>query len=331
MKILTLSRDRGNRIISMTEERPPETALAGRLRSRVLLALTLSAVLPILVLAYVMHGYILPFIDPSDSLRTIALFTLVVFTLLAMLAGGWVIWNLGTNVARMAEMLTDQRRTVAIGNRKDEVQTLMASFTKVLSTMEQQATEINTFANRLDTAYKELEAANARLKEVSFKDEVTGLYNRRFFSVRLQEEISRFRRFSHPLAVVLLDLDGFKAINDDLGHAAGDESLRVVADILMKHSRGINVVSRYGGDEFAVLLVETTKEGGRMYADRIRQVIETNGFAHGRPLTASFGVASLPEDDASSAEDIMKIADEALYTAKRAGRNIVATAPEKMG
>lgn len=331
MKILTLSRPRGNRIFNMKSAHPPEADLAARLRNRVLLALTLSAILPILVLAYVMHRYILPFLDPSDTLRLLSLFSLVVFTLLAMASGAWVIWSLGTNVARMAEMLTDQRRTVPLGNRQDEVQTLMASFAKMLSTMEQQATEINTFASRLDSAYKELEAANARLKEVSFKDEVTGVYNRRFFTVRLQEEISRFRRFNHPLAVVLLDLDGFKAINDELGHAAGDEALRVVAGILMKHSRGINVVSRYGGDEFAVLLVETSKEGGRMYADRIRQVVETSDFSHGRALTASFGVASLPEDDAASAEDIIRIADEALYTAKRAGRNLVATAPEKLG
>ena len=136
----------------------------------------------------------------------------------------------------------------------------MHSFSRMLVTIEQQASDVNEYARRLDTAYKELESTSAQLKEFSFKDEVTGLYNRRFFSIRLEEEVSRYRRFNHPVSVVLLDLDGFKAVNDDLGHGAGDETLRAMAEILLKQSRGINVICRYGGDEFAVLLVETSQE-----------------------------------------------------------------------
>ena len=196
-------------------------------------------------------------------------------------------------------------------------------------TIEQQAAEINTFAARLDAAYKELESTNARLKETSFKDEVTGLYNRRFFSLRLEEELSRYRRFNHPVSVVLLDLDGFKAVNDEFGHTVGDDTLRDVAQILMKHSRGINVVSRYGGDEFAVLLVETSKAGARLYADRIREVVAKYPFPHGKVVTASFGVASLPDDEAGTADDLFRAADEALYAAKRAGKNQVAATPSR--
>jgi diguanylate cyclase (GGDEF)-like protein len=94
----------------------------------------------------------------------------------------------------------------------------------------------------------------------------------------------------------------------------------------MKHSRGINVVSRYGGDEFAVLLVETSKAGARLYADRIREVVAKYPFSHGKVITASFGVASLPDDEATTAEDLFRAADEALYAAKRAGKNQVAAA-----
>jgi diguanylate cyclase (GGDEF)-like protein len=205
----------------------------------------------------------------------------------------------------------------------DDVGGMMGTFSRMLSTIEQQANEISRFAQRLDAAYKELEFTNARLKEFSFKDEVTGLYNRRFFSIRLEEEVSRYRRFNHPVSVVLLDLDGFKAINDDMGHAAGDETLRDMAEILMRYSRGINVICRYGGDEFAVLLVETSKDGARLYADRIRHVLSTHPFAHGRRLTASFGIASLPEDVAPGADELIRAADEALYAAKRAGKNRV--------
>jgi len=203
------------------------------------------------------------------------------------------------------------------------VDALMHSFSRMLSTIEQQAADLNQYSLRLDAAYKELESTNARLKEFSFKDEVTGLYNRRFFSIRLEEEVSRYRRFNHPVSVVLLDLDGFKAVNDELGHAAGDETLRGMADILLKQSRGINVICRYGGDEFAVLLVETSKNGARLYADRIRYVLSTSAFGHGRRVTASFGIASLPEDVMPSTEELIRAADEALYAAKRAGKNRV--------
>ena len=135
--------------------------------------------------------------------------------------------------------------------------------------------------------------------------------------------MSRYRRFNHPASVVLIDLDGFKAVNDELGHAAGDETLRGIADILLKHSRGINVISRYGGDEFAILLVETAKAGAWLYADRIRYVLPTHHFSHGRLVTASFGIAALPEDVAPSPDELIRAADEALYAAKRAGKNRV--------
>ena len=204
-----------------------------------------------------------------------------------------------------------------------ELDTMMDSFSRVLVTIEQQAAEINQYAVRLDNAYKEIETSSAKLKEFSFKDEVTGLYNRRFFSIRLEEEVSRYRRFNHPASVVLIDLDGFKAVNDELGHAAGDETLRGVADILLKHSRGINVICRYGGDEFAILLVETAKAGAWLYADRIRYVLPTHHFSHGRLVTASFGIAALPEDVAPSPDELIRAADEALYAAKRAGKNRV--------
>ena len=205
----------------------------------------------------------------------------------------------------------------------EEVGAMMGTFSRILGRIEEQGNEIQDFAQRLEAAYRDLELSNARLKEYSFKDEVTGLYNRRFYSIRLEEEVSRYRRFNHPVSVVLVDLDGFKDINDELGHGTGDDTLRDMSDILLRYSRGINVICRYGGDEFAVLLVETSKAGARLYANRIRQVLSSHRFAHGRSLTASFGIASLPEDVAPAADDLMRAADEALYAAKRAGKNRV--------
>jgi diguanylate cyclase (GGDEF)-like protein len=302
------------------------TVVGRRLRRRVLLALGLFGVLPVLVLAYAVHRYVFADAGSLSGINLFGLQGLAFFTLLAMIGGAWIIWDIGRAVSHMGELLSQQANVTALGARTDEVGALMKSFTSMLTTIEQQAVEINTFATRLDAAYKELEVTNARLKETSFRDDVTGLYNRRFFSLRLEEEISRFRRFNHPVSVVLLDLDGFKNVNDEFGHAVGDETLREIAQILMKHSRGINVVSRYGGDEFVILLVETSKAGARLYADRIRQVVATFPFSHGKPITASFGVASLPDDEAATSEDLFRAADEALYAAKRAGKNQVAAA-----
>src|SRR5260370_25863294 len=123
----------------------------------------------------------------------------------------------------------------------------MQTFARMLVTIEQQAADVNEYARRLDTAYKDLESTSAQLKEFSFKDEVTGLYNRRFFSIRLEEEVSRYRRFNHPVSLVLLDLDRFKAVNDDLGHAAGHETLRATTAILLNQSPRIHVICRYRG------------------------------------------------------------------------------------
>jgi diguanylate cyclase (GGDEF)-like protein len=110
----------------------------------------------------------------------------------------------------------------------------------------------------------------------------------------------------------------------DLGHAAGDDTLREVAQLMMEQSRVDNIVARYGGDEFAILLVETPKSGASCYAERIRQALADCPFSHSRQITASFGIASLSEDDLACSEALIRAADEALYAAKRDGKNSVA-------
>jgi diguanylate cyclase (GGDEF)-like protein len=325
-----------------TRTRAAQTPAARRIKRKILVAMALTAFVPMLVVAYLVYAYALPLLDPQAQERNLPwMLVMLGGTGLLMAAGSFMLWDLATSVVRHADSLNTPRRptpptgtphptpspeTTAVQEyvqQSDEVDSLMHSFSRMLVTIEQQASDVNEYARRLDTAYKELESTSAQLKEFSFKDEVTGLYNRRFFSIRLEEEVSRYRRFNHPVSVVLLDLDGFKAVNDDLGHGAGDETLRAMAEILLKQSRGINVICRYGGDEFAVLLVETSKSGARLYADRIRYVLSTWTFAHGRRVTASFGIASLPEDVAPAADELIRAADEALYAAKRAGKNRV--------
>ena len=300
-----------------------------RVKSKVLVALVLSSVVPILVLAFVV--LVLPTLGAGETLKFGVLQWLVLFTVLGMLAGAWLVWDiLGRLLARIGALVANKGALSGFEQPRDEVGTLMTSINQMRATIDQKEAEINRLRTRIDATDKDLESTNARLKETSFKDEVTGLYNRRFFTLRLEEELSRYRRFNHPVSVVLLDLDFFKAVNDEFGHVAGDDTLRGVAQILMKHSRGINVVSRYGGDEFAVLLVETSKAGARLYADRIREVVAKYPFEHGKVVTSSFGVASLPDDEAGTAEDLFRAADEALYAAKRAGKNQVAATPSPL-
>src|SRR6266436_1051651 len=313
-------------------QEPAATPLWGEwFRRKISLALTLTALVPLLVLAYSVFASVMSWLghEPLYGRDLLWSQVLLVFTGLLMAAGGFVIWDLGLTVRRTAETVAASGRIEsAVAEKTDQIGVLMGSFSNVLGTIEAQTGEISQFAMRLDAAYRELESTNARLKEVSFKDEVTRLYNRRFFSIRLEEEVSRYRRFNHPVSVVLLDLDGFKDVNDELGHVVGDETLRGVAELLLKHSRGINVVCRYGGDEFAILLVETPKAGAQIYADRIRHVLASHEFPHGRRVSASFGIACLPEDVAAAAEDLIRAADEALYAAKRGGKNRVSTHDE---
>ena len=165
---------------------------------------------------------------------------------------------------------------------------------------------------------------NAQLEDLSFKDALTDLFNERYFALRLDEEVRRSARFGHPLALVCIDVDDFKRINEDKGRAAGDEVLKETARLLAKHSRSFTILARRAGDDFVAILANTPKAGAATYAERIRGVLEHHAFAQG-PVTACFGVAALPAD-AASAEDLMRKADRAVSDAKRLGRNRVATA-----
>ena len=302
------------------------TAARSGARRTVMLAVCLTSFIPLMVVAYSLYAYLLPLLDHTRQARDLPwIYALLVFAGLLMAIGSVLIWNLTRALPRPEPALpapASEHPQVA-AESLDDSDGLLYSFSRILAPIEQQVAALDRYTTRLQHAYQDLESTNSRLKEFSFKDEVTGLYNRRFFSIRLEEEVSRYRRFNHPVSVVLLDLDGFKSVNDELGHLAGDETLRGMAEILLRHSRGINVICRYGGDEFAVLLVETSKAGARLYADRIRYVLPSFHFSHGRRVTASFGIASLPEDVAPTAEDLIQAADGALYAAKRAGKNRV--------
>ena len=160
--------------------------------------------------------------------------------------------------------------------------------------------------------WTEQQASEARI------DALTGLANRRALEEILAAEISRAQRFAHQLAVVLLDLDRFKSINDSFGHAAGDVMLRTVSRLLTSLARQGDTVARWGGEEFVVVLPETDLGGAQRFAERLRRTIEAHSVGDMR-TSASCGVATmLPED---TVEALLGAADEALYLAKSNGRN----------
>jgi diguanylate cyclase (GGDEF)-like protein len=166
-----------------------------------------------------------------------------------------------------------------------------------------------------------------KVERQAVTDELTGLANLRAFHSILEGEIERARRFNTPLALVMLDLDNFKLVNDEYGHQQGDEVLALVADVLRDFSRDIDSPARYGGEELAVVLPQTDAEGAAQLAERIREAVDrlevprVDGEGTLR-LQASFGVAALPES-AVDREGLIAAADAALYRAKRAGRNRV--------
>jgi diguanylate cyclase (GGDEF)-like protein len=171
-------------------------------------------------------------------------------------------------------------------------------------------------------------ARQAELYEkLAHTDGLTDLYNYRFFHQLLTIEMSRAQRFQRPLSLIMLDVDHFKTYNDVYGHPAGDRALRQIAALLQRSSRRYDLVARYGGDEFVIILPETRKGTAAEVAERIRAAVEqrdtTDGdMVPGGRLTTSLGIASFPEDALDTAELIRK-ADRALYQAKAGGRNRV--------
>lgn len=162
------------------------------------------------------------------------------------------------------------------------------------------------------------------LRSQSIRDPLTGLFNRRYLEVSLERELARATRNAQPLAVLMLDLDHFKRFNDRYGHDAGDALLMRFARVLRDATRPDDVVCRYGGEEFTVILPATDVDAGRAYAERIRIAVSQIALVHHEQtltdITSSIGLASFPLD-ARNGEELLRRADAALYRAKRDGRN----------
>ncbi len=172
----------------------------------------------------------------------------------------------------------------------------------------------------------EIKQAMEKMAELSTKDELTGLYNRRYFMESAEREAAGSVRYGQNLSLLMLDLDFFKKINDSNGHAAGDTALRQTARLLKESIRQYDIACRYGGEEFAVIMPNTHLRDARIFCERFRKKIEKMAIPYESKelrFTVSIGVAQFSPDIDKSIGDLIKRADNGLYTAKKQGRNRV--------
>lgn len=173
---------------------------------------------------------------------------------------------------------------------------------------------------------EELRISNRRLEELSNTDDLTKLYNRRYFMELMELEFQRAQRYESSLSFVMIDIDNFKSFNDNYGHLLGDHILYEVAQLLRETLRVHDIVGRYGGEEFGMLMPETDDKGALVVAERYRKRVEEFVLFEADKelrITISLGVASYPHPEIKTVDDLIRLADNALYKAKSNGRNRV--------
>lgn len=227
------------------------------------------------------------------------------------------------------EKLKAQDKTITMERvaREAQEKTLLTQ-KQVNETLE---TQVQERTSQLQDALQKLEQVNAKLEHISNLDELTGIYNRRYFNRRLEAEFKRAKRNESCTAVIIADVDHFKSVNDTYGHLVGDTCLKAVAyNILNTATRPMDILARYGGEEFIMLLPDTPLEGAEHVAERIRKVVEQTMVKYedlSLGITISVGVAALTPVHRDQPEQLIAAADAALYAAKEAGRNQVVVAP----
>ncbi|MSN25879.1 MAG: diguanylate cyclase [Geobacter sp.] len=210
---------------------------------------------------------------------------------------------------------TIYRGVIALFNDIDQELPDISPFSKnIIFLIEQSA---NAFANAESFSHA---------KEMLFIDDISGLFNHRYLDIALEREMKRVERYASHLAILFIDVDGFKSVNDTHGHLVGSRVLAEFGALLKKSVRDVDVVIRYGGDEYTAILVETPCELAEVVAERIRRQVEAHLFLHseGRDirLTCSIGYACCP-DDATKKEELIEMADKAMYVGKASGKNCI--------
>lgn len=233
---------------------------------------------------------------------------------------------MGHSIVTPLKRLIGAARSIVEGNldiqlpirHKDEVGQLTDMFNHMTNSLRSQRTEILA-------ANQAMQQQNQLLQKLSITDGLTGLYNRNKLNVILAEQLARLKRHHRLFCLLMIDIDHFKNINDELGHIVGDKILMMVATVLLKSIRTIDYAARYGGDEFMIVLTETDLHAASIIAERIRAEVKATCLtleAHPLPITLSIGITQSHQTD-TTASDLIARADAALYEAKRLGRDQV--------
>lgn len=221
------------------------------------------------------------------------------------------------------EITADQMEALRILSREVMVQ---LELRRSIATLEQTILDQESYVEMLYEYQRDLEKVRLNLETQSTTDVLTGVQNRRCFDLMLDEECQRAVSRRSSLALLMIDIDRFKNLNDTFGHPAGDEALRAVAQLLQTELRSNDRLFRYGGEEFSVLLPETTLKGAFVLGERFRRIVQRAPWKYGT-VTVSIGAAALGEGIGSAGE-LVQAADRALYHAKQTGRNRVTTISE---
>lgn len=191
---------------------------------------------------------------------------------------------------------------------------------EVLNKISKLNNELSSITRELSKKNMKLEKANQRIKELSRKDPLTGLYNRRAFMEYFNKQLAQSLRHQHSLTLIITDIDDFKEINDTYGHSSGDDVLEELGQLLKQETRQEDMAARVGGEEFAILLVKTDSDNASNYAERVRQKLKDMELeAILEPVTLSYGIAETRADD--DHDSLYQRADKALYRAKEAGKD----------
>lgn len=276
-------------------------------------------------------------LEPAHALRN----RLLALGLLAAFVFGWVAVRLARAFSRPIEQLADAARRIEWGDSQPdfpqqgqlaEVEQLsqsMRSMTRSLLAHEHELAAMNqSLEAQVQQRTAALAAANRELELLATRDALTGVHNRRRFDARLDECFAAAHRTAQGFAVLLLDADHFKLVNDTYGHPTGDAVLQQMAHLLTEHTRAVDFVARYGGEEFVVLLPHTADgEGALAAAEKIRTAIAEARFPGPGRMTVSVGVSTWQAADGDAAVLVQR-ADAALYEAKAGGRNRAVLAPQ---
>lgn len=240
---------------------------------------------------------------------------------------------------RIFDVRTDPRYVLGLEDARSEMAVPMISRGKVVGVLDAESKKIGAFEEADQKVFSILASSaamaieNAMLhqqtEELTIIDELTGIYNFRYFTKKLTGELKRAKRYHQPLSLLMIDIDWFKRCNDSYGHLFGNFVLKTLSSVISSCIREVDILSRYGGEEFVVILPQTTKIDAKRIGERIRYQVESTTFKDKTGptktfLTVSLGVASYPVD-AEAQEELIKKVDQALYIAKGKGKNLVCT------